>query len=226
MFLAIAVAACGDSSGPGGGPVALLTSPYVDYDTADGGSEASNLEFTLKSFGYTVTQVNGIDSTTVASVLATSRTFVIPEAGGSMWIDMTAGARTVLERWVDSSGGLLVVTADDAGINMVDSLFGHTITGGPDSTVTVFNSANAAGTPFAGGQGLLFDNDGTYHFDATTLPTGGKAIYINHSGGASVGYLPQGRGVIVFIGWDWYQAMPKGGQDNGWLDVLRRALRS
>ena len=227
-FIAFAAVACGDSSGPGGGPVALLTNvSYVDYDTSDAGSEASNLEFTIKSFGYAVTQVNAVDSATVAGALRTNGLFVVPEGGGDIWLDMTGGARTVLERFVDSSGGVLVVTADDAGLGMVDSLFGHTITGGLDSIVSVFNGTNAAGTPFAGGPPLLYDNNGTYYFDPATLPTAGKAIYITAGGaGASIGYIPQGRGVVVLIGWDWYQAMPKGAQDNGWLDILRRALRS
>lgn len=227
-FIAFAAVACGDSSGPGGGPVALLTNvSYVDYDTSNAGSEASNLEFTIKSFGYVVTQVNAIDSAALAGVLRTSGVFVIPEAGGDIWLDMTAGARTVLERFVDSSGGVLVVTADDAGLGLVDSLFGYTISSGLDSIVSVFNGTNAAGTPFAAGAPLLYDNNGTYYFDPATLPTAGKAIYITAGGaGASVGYMTQGRGVVVFIGWDWYQAMPKGAQDNGWLEILRRALRS
>jgi len=30
----------------------------------------------------------------------------------------------------------------------------------------------------------------------------------------------------VLIGWNWYNAAPHGSQDGGWLEILRRALRS
>jgi hypothetical protein len=225
---AFAVAACGDSNGPGNGPVALLTDvSYVDYDTSSTGSEASELEFTLKSFGVTVTQVNAIDSANLATILAGTRAFVIPEAGGDISLDLTDGAKTVLRRFVDSAGGVLVVTADDAGFALIDTLFIYSIVAGPDSQYTHLNVAGAAGTPFAGGPSVLYENEGTYYIDVATLPAASDAIY-THSGGAfaSVAYIPQGRGVVVLIGWDWYNATPHGSQDGGWLEILRRALRS
>jgi hypothetical protein len=226
--LATLAVACGDANGPGGGTAALLTAgSYVDYDTASTGSESSQLEFTLKSFGVTVTQVNAIDSANLATILAGTGAFVIPEAGGDIALDLTAGAKTVLRRFVDSSGGVLIVTADNAGLALVDTLFAYSIVAGADSQYTHLDAAGAAGTPFAGGPSLLFENEGTYYLDVSTLPAAGDAIYV-HSGGAfaSVAYIPQGRGVVVLIGWDWYNAAPHGSQDGGWLEMLRRALRS
>jgi hypothetical protein len=32
-------------------------------------------------------------------------------------------------------------------------------------------------------------------------------------------------GAIIVIGWDWFNAVPRGGNDGGWVDVLGRATR-
>lgn len=221
-------AACGDSSGPGVGPVALLTNPlYVDYDTADIGSEASNIEFTIKSFTLTVRQVNAIDSTALATALGGAGVFVVPEQEtGSVAPVLTAGAKTVIRRFVEVNGGVLVIVPDDAGVALLDTLFNYAIDNSFGGDSSRLNATNAAGTPFAGGPAVLPNNDGTYYFGPLSLPTGGKAIYrdttVNAS--AAVAYIPQGAGYVVLVGWDWYDAKPHGAQDNGWLEALRRAL--
>src|SRR5687767_4670956 len=156
--LAISAAACGDSNGPGGGAAALLTAgSYVDYDTASTGAESSQLEFTLKSFGVTVTPVNAIDSANLATILAGTGAFVIPEVGGDIALDLTEGAKTVLRRFVDSTGGVLIVTADGPGFALLDTLFTYSIVAGPDSQYTHLDAAGAAGTPFAGGPSILYE---------------------------------------------------------------------
>lgn len=228
-FGTFTVAACGDSSGPAGGPVALFTNgTIVDYDTSLSGSEASQLEFTLKSFGLTVRQVVDFDSTALATALSGTGAFVMPERAGNIAPLMTEGAKTVLRRFVDSSGGVLIITPDGAGIDLLDTLFNYALVSGPDTSERItLNAGAAAGTPFSGGPAFIWNNNGTYYFDPTSLPPGGKAIYIDGANpGGAVAYIPQGRGVVVLIGWDWWQAAPHGSQDGGWLEILRRALRS
>ena len=224
---AFAAAACGDSSGPGVGPVALLTDvAFVDYDLSSIGSEASQMEFTIKSFGLIVTQVNAIDSTTLATELSGSGVFVVPEETGPVASTLTAGAKAVLRRFVDSTGGVLIVVPDDPGLALLDTLFDYAIVAGVDSAFTRLSPA-ASGTPFAGGPAIIWDNNGTYYIHPASLPPGGKAIYtLGSNSGASVAYIRQGRGVVVLLGWDWYLAAPHGPQDGGWIEVLRRALRS
>jgi len=57
------------------------------------------------------------------------------------------------------------------------------------------------------------------------LPTGALSIYEN-GGNASVWTVGVGSGSLVFLGWDWFDAVPGGGsQDGGWVDVLDRAVR-
>lgn len=222
-------AACGDSSGPGVGPVALLTNPvWVDYDTSLTGSEASNMEFTIKSFTLIVRQVNANDSTSLATAFSGAGVLVVPEERNTDFTTtLTAGAKTVLRRFVEVNGGVLVIVPDSRGLVLLDTLFNYAIVGGFAGDSGILNATAAAGTPFAAGPAVLPDNNRIYYFDPTTLPTGGKAVYrdtLNAS--ASVAYIPQGNGVVVLIGWDWFDAMPKGAQDGGWIEALRRALRS
>jgi len=35
--------------------------------------------------------------------------------------------------------------------------------------------------------------------------------------------IPFGRGKIVFLAWDWYDGVPIGSQDGGWLEILEAA---
>lgn len=224
-----AAVACGDSSGPGGpSRVALLTDPrFVQYDTSDYGAEASELEFTIRSYGIAVAPVTAYDSATLAAALAQNTVFVIPEQEGAFALadSLTAGARTVLTRFVDSSGGLLIIVPDAKGRALIDTLFGHVLAGGfGDNSYPVGSAASA--TPFAGGPAQVWDNDGTYTVDPTSLPTGAKIIYQGASSSVVVATIPQGRGTITLLSWDWYNAEPHGSQDGGWIEVLRRALRN
>jgi hypothetical protein len=207
--------------------VALFTNgTYVDYDTANTRSEASQLEYTLKSFGLTVVPVNAIDSAAIATALTGTGVFIMPEeevlAVASV---LTAGAKTAIRRFVDSTGGTLIIVPDGAGIELLDTLFNYAILSGSFENFTTLNGTAAAGTPFAGGPARIWENNGTYEFDQTSLPAGGVAVYTGTAGGATVGFIPQGRGMVVLISWDWFQAAPHGPQDGGWLEVLRRALR-
>src|SRR5258705_11348304 len=90
---AFAATACGDSSGPGVGPVALLTDgAYVDYNPVSAGAEASQVEYTIKSFGLTVLPIATIDSTAWATAFASSRVLVIPEETTDIASALSAGA--------------------------------------------------------------------------------------------------------------------------------------
>jgi hypothetical protein len=39
-----------------------------------------------------------------------------------------------------------------------------------------------------------------------------------------VARIPYGAGKIIYLGWDWYNAAPRGTQDEGWRFVLDRAV--
>lgn len=222
-------AACGDSSGPGGvGRVALLAnSNFVEYDTALYDYEASEMEHTLRHLGVPVTLVTDVDSTSLAAALGGAGALVIPEQEGSNALadSLSAGALALIVDWVDSTGGLLIVCPDDKGRDLLDSLFGYTLNGGGNQNNYALSASAAAGTAFAGGPAVVWDNDGTYTVDEGSLPGGAHAVY-QEATDVVVTVIPRGRGAVVLLGWDWYNAFPHGSQDGGWIETLRRALRS
>lgn len=224
---AFAIAGCGDSSGPGSpSSVALLThTSFVEYDTADYAAESSELEFTIRSYGIAVAPIAAYDSTTIAG-LSQHAAFVVPEqeVGNSLVDSLGAGALTVLRRFVDSGGGALVVVPDDAGRALIDTLFGYALDRWFNASNYQLVTGNSNGTAFAGGPSQIWDNDGTYALDPTTLPPGARIIYQAANGAVAVGVIPQGRGAIILLGWDWYNAEPHGSQDGGWIEAFRRAL--
>ena len=221
--LAVAVA-CGDE-GPGGpGSVALLSDTlYFDYDPTDYGSEASQLEYTLVSFGISVERITTLDSAKIDSVLSRHRVLVIPEAFGGFLTDLTPGATAVIRDWVDSSGGVLIINQNSPNRSVLANMFGYALVTGSGSQSYALD-AGAAGTPFAGGPSLIWENSAVTELTSASLPVGAHVIYAGPD--VAVASIPQGNGVVVLMGWDWYSAAPNGPSDGGWLEVLRRALRS
>ena len=221
--------ACSDSTGPGGvGHVALLANTnFVEYDTSLYDYESSELEHTLRYLGVGTTLVNAVDSTSLAAALANSGAFIIPEQEGSYQLDdsLSAGARALLVDWVDSTGGILIICPDGSGLAVLDSLFGYTIGGGNNQDNYARDDTAATSTAYAGGPDVVWDNDGTYTVDVGTLPAGAHAVYVDGTDAAIV-VIARGRGAVVLLGWDWYNAFPHGAQDGGWVEALRRALRS
>lgn len=230
VWCALAVAACGESHGPGDpASVALLTNTaFVQYDTADYAAEASEMEFIIRRFGIAVTPVIAYDSTSIAATLANQRVFIVPEQELRPFTDsLTAGAKQALRHWVDSLGGVLILANDfnDRALSLTDTLFGHAM--GPGfSDFNYSLSSGSAGTPFAGGPTIVWDNDATYAIDATSLPPAAHIIYQGPGSGVVVASIPQGRGTVVLLAWDFYNAEPHGSQDGGWIEVVRRALRN
>jgi hypothetical protein len=230
VYTAVAVGACGDSSGPGGpSSVALLVNTsFVQYDTSDYAAEASELEFTLKQFGIAVAPLIGYDSASLSAALMQNRVFIIPEQEFRALADsLTPAAQQALRHFVDSTGGVLILSNDFNGRAgaLLDTLFGHTIADG-FSDFNYSLGGGSVGTPFADGPALIWDNDGTYTLDPTSLPAGSRIIYQGPGGGVALATIPQGRGTIVILGWDFYNAEPHGSQDGGWIEAFRRALRS
>ena len=224
-------AACGDSSGPGSGPVALLTNAaYVEYDTSDYAAEGSELQFTLKYLSFSVSPVTSIDSASLATTLRASAALVVPEQEiGRLAPDLSAGAKYEMRRFVDSSGGRLIVHSDGAGraFELLDTLFNYAIGAGAGSATGRYpmNAAAVAGTSFASGPSFLWEADATYSMDSTSLPSGAKTIYQYPGAGVVVAVIPQGRGYVILLSYDWYNAAPHGVQDGGWLQTLRSAVR-
>jgi hypothetical protein len=81
----------------------------------------------------------------------------------------------------------------------------------------------ATGTAFGDDPFSLPANTNTISVVPSSLPPGTRHIYSN-STGSPVIMMDRGNGVVVYLGWDWYDAAPRGVQNGGWLTVLQSAL--
>lgn len=220
----VVAAACGDSNGPGGASSVAMNSNtvFVDYDTSLYGSEASEMQHTYESFGVQVHTFTAYDSATFDSIIGLAPILVFSEARAAMPESLSTGTLALIRHWVDSLGGVLVVNPEGDNIQLLDSLFNYALVLGSAQTVNPLDAA-AAGTPFAGGPAQVFDNNGTFAIQQGSLPAGALPIYGNGTN-IVVALIPQGRGAVVLLGWDWFNAAPHGSQDGGWVEVLRRSL--
>ena len=219
-------AACGDDdSGPGS--VALFTDTlHFDYDTLVTGSEASELEHTIRSFGINIIKIPDVDSATIAGALRNTRILVIPESFSSFNAAVTAPVlRAMIRDWVDSTGGLLIVNHNTTNRLVLDSLFGYTLATGVFGDRYFLDATDAAGTPLANGPGTIWDVSAVTELAAASLPAGTLSIYATAGGDLTVGLVPQGNGRVLLLGWDWFDAHPFGTQDGGWIEVLQLALK-
>ncbi len=203
--------------------VAVFDDPaYVD--TGGGtGSESENVKAGLAMMGHTVQPFTGITEADWVAALAGADVLVIPELemNNSLGSNLSPAARTVIADFVDQGGGLIQFY--HGGSHFLNPVFGFSLTHGGGSASTLMAAA-ATGTAFTGGPPILPENDATWGLNSSTFPSGGLAIYSSGGNNAEVAWLPYGAGQIVYLGWDWYNAAPRGGQDSGWLEVLERAV--
>jgi hypothetical protein len=197
---------------------------YVDTGGTSS-NESDTMQASLASLGHTVTTFTGISDTDFAAALAGKDTLVIPETEiGDLNAALTPAARTVIANFVAGGGGLIKNGHRVRDEDLLDAIFGFSLTsvalstGGNGGNIT----AAATGTPFDGGPASLIANNATSALGAASLPAGSLALYENASG-VTVARMSHGAGRIVFLGWDWFNAAPLGSQDAGWLSVLDAA---
>src|SRR5207249_3630288 len=139
--------------------------------------------------------------------------------------DLTVVERAALSNFV-ANGGLMIVHGQGpkAGA-FINAVFGLAVVESSQSGGgTVYTrTAAAAGTHFADDPASITGNDGQITLGVSSLPVGGLSIYEN-SGQSAVAEIPFGGGKIIYLGWDWYNAVPIGTQDGGWLTVLESAV--
>jgi hypothetical protein len=204
---------------PADHPAALLTAG--DFDTASTGSESSNLMFALQEAGFPLDTASGMDSTTIAGLIAGKDVLFLPEISP----DFDAGTEAILKHFVDNGGTIVLVGGYDH-IDWVNATFGWSLSN-PDEWgdgSPMPRLAGASLTPFAGGPATIASNNGGGSLDIASLPTGARAIYgspdTTTTTLASVVILRSGSGHLVYFGWDWFNGAPHGEQDGGWRKLL------
>jgi hypothetical protein len=105
-------------------------------------------------------------------------------------------------------------------------VFLYNLTSAGPAVGTISKTAEAATTPFASGPATLPLNlNAVDTVLAASLPgpPTSKVIYADSNGNAVVALITYGVGSIVILGWDWFNAVPVGTQDGGWLEVFNTA---
>ena len=213
--------------GPQPHGVALLAkTAYVDFDGTSTGSEASNLMFTLQSFGLTVDPFVDISDLNIIAVTRNTRILAIPELeNGDVTPDLSTTARQRIASYVRNGGTLMAFTTNTSTVratSVVNTLFGFTVAATSGVGPYTLDATGAAGTAFEGGPASIPELDATIPVTEASLPPGSKVIY-RSGANAAVAVIPVGSGRIIIIGWDWFNAPPKGtAVEGGWVDVLRR----
>lgn len=209
-----------------GGIKILINSNYVDYvenPEGDSSHEANNIIAYMDLIETPYETFTGIN----ASSFSSGSKILIPELEeNDLLPDMTNDAKFALESLI-SNGGTLVMFEPDSGdlIDFLNDIFGFSL------------SSNSATEPISltvGGSSLFNDlsdnipaNNGISSLDATTLPEGSITVYEGSGTNESVvTMIPYNSGKIYVMGWDWYDAIPIGSQDDGWLAILRAILES
>ncbi len=212
------------------GIVLFTNASYVDYSSLASpgyGHEARNMRETLVSLPWAepVTNFTGITSAEIDAALLGKHAFVIPEQEiSSLNTALTAAARSSIASFV-SNGGTLVVNAPSTnGTTLLNGVFGFSTVSASVSTASTLNAAGSVGTPFAGGPASIPSNNATSGITTASLPPGSVSMYMNGSN-AAVAVIPYGTGHIVVLGWDWFDAVPLGTLNGGWVDVFFNGLK-
>lgn len=202
--------------------VAVFDNPlYVDT-AGTSGDESDTVQASLTNRGFAV-----VTFTNIAEAAAANNVLLIPEQeNANLAAALTAAERSALSNHVVSGGMMIVHAAPSArasglinsvlGLSLVESVF-------VGSGLTNNRTAAALGTQFADDPSSLPVITGSSTLQASSLPSGSRAIY-ETNGQCLVAEMYVGAGKVIFLGWDWFNAAPLGGEDSGWLQVLESAV--
>lgn len=194
-------------------------------DTFGGtGAESDEIQASLISLGHTVNTFTGFDATAWNNAFSSGEAVLIPELRSNLLGSMDAASRTALAANVSAGGGLIITEGFSSSLSLMNTVFGFSLSAGSGSGTWTLNGANASGTAFSGGPATIPDNNSTDNVTTASLPGGALALY-ELGADTSVFTVGFGAGSLTFLGWDWYNALPgPGTQDGGWNQVLDSAV--
>lgn len=191
--------------------------------------EVNHVIQSLNAAGHGVVAFGGVTAAAIAAATDNEQALLIPELeNGNLVASLNGAARTQLNSYVSQGGSLILFSSsNDNDANLLSLVFGINLTYGanaaglgPSSSLT----SAAVGTLFEGGPTTLSHVNATGRIVTSSLPTGSRAIY-TEGANTTVARIPFGLGQIIFLGWDWFNAAPlEGTQDGGWNNVLNRAV--
>jgi hypothetical protein len=200
------------------------------YVATGAGGEGSELRDSLTALGHSVSTFTGLDAASFQQAIAGADALVIPEADlGNFATDLSLNAKFVIREFVAQGRGLIVAADTGNGgtedVDVLNSVFGWTLTDVTTPAASSLNATAAAGTRFAGGPSILPPNNQVSALGLASLPAGSRALYKSAANNVYIAQMPFFDGQVVYLGWDWFSATPAPGtQDGGWIDVLNRAV--
>jgi uncharacterized repeat protein (TIGR01451 family) len=194
---------------------------YVDTTNPGVDSESDNVQASIQTLGYFA-----VPFTNLVTAVELYDQIVIPDQEGrALAPDLSPATLAALSNFVFTGGKLIVhATASSIGTSagLLNAVFGLSIAEGT-STGPFLRRAGAVGTAFADDPFSLPANNTTIAVVPASLPPGTRNVYSNATGSPVI-MMERGSGVVVYLGWDWYDAAPRGAQNGGWLTVLQSAL--
>ena len=206
--------------------VAVFDNPlFVDTTSRKDSAESDNVQTTLELIGHRVTTFTDTDAIGLNGALVRVRTAVIPELERADLAEVLSDqARAEINGFVVDGGTLIVHgTSDRRAVNLLNAVFGWSLRAGVVGQSV--RGEDAIGTQYDSGPAELAPNRRIRGLDRLSLPPNALALYVNRSR-APVVELRRGAGRVVYLGWDWYAAVPRGAQDGGWVDVLAAATNA
>lgn len=234
LLVALAAAACSSSSSSNDGKkVAIFVDDYyVDYssdrfdpeDPSPEGSEAYNMKKALEAMGGL--NVNKTRTTDFDADVAWAEVLIIPEQEeATIADDIPSDSQDAVYALVHDNGGTLILAApDDGALALINLIFGYSLASGDSASPDILMTPAATGSTFATGATTLSILSATTVVASASLPMGASIVYDDDNGNGAVVVIPEGLGNIIILGWDFYNAMPVGSQDGGWLGVLAASV--
>jgi hypothetical protein len=170
--------------------------------------ESALLAASLTALGHSYSTFSGITAADWTTATAGRPLLVIPELDrGDLYSALSVEARAAIAAYVSAGGGLIMfdrTTSAPRTINMLNGIFGFSLTPGTVDGDQTLNASAAAGTAFAGGPATLPDANATEGMSTASLPVGAKSIY-QQDASTSLFVTDFGAGKIAFLGFDWFQ---------------------
>jgi hypothetical protein len=190
------------------------------YVSTGGGQFATSdaVQAALQQMGHIVRPLTSL----LAAV--TNDVILFPEFGNrALAPELDEPARTLLRAYV-AQGGVMMVQGYYADVDLLNTVFELSLQpNGSFGGINFNRSTQVGGTPFADDPAQIPAN--SYTYGVRSLPPGALNVY-SYFEDSAVALIPYGAGVLVYMGWDWYDGAPLGNQDNGWNQVLASAVQS
>ena len=203
---------------------------YVQIEEGNLFAEGSNLHSTLRDFDYDLEFIEEFS----AQKILESDIIIIPELERkNLYLDLSSKQKQDLESYVSNGGGLIisgVVAPNEANnnnaIDLLNGVYGFNLKS-EEFTLTGFSNKNQemdfgafSNTPDE------IPNNNAIAFLTGGLPDDSTIIYTDKEGtsNSSVVIMNYGEGHIIYLGWGWWNAIPHGSQDGGWIDILKESI--